>query len=57
MNPTSGMPARPRAPVIEILLIIGLPLAIMIAGAFLTVTAMESGFTPIENSAVAPKGH
>lgn len=46
-----------RLPVIEILLIIGLPMAIMIAGVRLTMTAMTEGFTPIAQTTVAPKGH
>ncbi len=46
-----------RLPIVEILLIIGLPLAVMIAGARMTVTAMTQGFTPIAQTAVAPKGH
>jgi hypothetical protein len=46
-----------RLPLIELLLIVGLPLAVMIAGARMTVTAMNQGFTPIEQTTVAPKGH
>lgn len=46
-----------RAPLLELALIIGLPLAIMIAGAHMTVVALNSGFTPIAHSVVAPKGH
>lgn len=44
-------------PLVELLLMIGLPLAVMIAGAHMTVTAINDGFTPIAHSAVAPKGH
>lgn len=57
MNSRRPTTVRQRAPVIELLLIIGMPLAIMVAGAFMTVTAMQRGFTPIEHTAVAPKGH
>ncbi len=46
-----------RVALVELLLIVGLPLAVMIAGAHMTVTAINDGFTPIAHSAVAPKGH
>lgn len=41
----------------ELLLIIGLPLAVLLAGAITTVTAYRQGFTPVPATAVAPKGH
>jgi hypothetical protein len=54
---TSILARLRRLPLVELLLIIGLPLAVMIAGVRMTVTAMNHGFTPIAQTAVAPKGH
>ncbi|WP_169577474.1 hypothetical protein [Sinimarinibacterium sp. CAU 1509] len=34
-------------PVVELLLLIGLPLAVLIAGAVTTVLAVQQGFTPV----------
>jgi len=34
-------------PVVELLLLIGLPLAVLVAGAVTTVVAMNQGFTPV----------
>lgn len=46
-----------RLPLAELILIIGLPLAVLVAGAFTTVAAYRQGFTPIPASTIAPKGH
>ncbi len=34
-------------PIVELLLLVGLPLAVLIAGAVTTVVAMHQGFTPV----------
>ncbi|MDD3763609.1 MAG: hypothetical protein PHP86_10005 [Nevskiales bacterium] len=52
MNPTSSTPSRKRKPVIELLLLIGLPLAVLVAGAVTTMLATSHGFTPMPD---APK--
>lgn len=48
---------RQRSPLLELLLVFGLPLAVLVAGAYTIVAAVEQGFTPIADTPVAPKGH
>lgn len=48
---------RRRLPLLELLVLFGLPLAVVIAGVLLVQTARQQGFTEIDGSAVAPKGH
>jgi hypothetical protein len=57
MTMTTEQPAFARAPLAELALIIGLPLAVLIAGALTTVAAFQQGFTPVAETPVAPKGH
>jgi hypothetical protein len=52
-----GAAKRPRLPLLELLLVFGLPLAVLIAGAYTIAAAVEQGFTPIADTPVAPKGH
>lgn len=52
-----GAPKRRRSPLLELLLVFGLPLAVLVAGAYTIVAAVEQGFTPIADTPVAPKGH
>lgn len=47
MTRPSAAPAR-RAPVLELLVLIGLPLAVIVAGAVTTAIALDHGFAPIE---------
>jgi len=47
---------RPTAPWAELLLIVGLPLAVLIAGAITTVLAYREGFTATPAAASFP-GH
>lgn len=37
-------------PIVELLLLVGLPLAVLIAGALTTAVAYERGFTPLPNA-------
>lgn len=56
-NPVRPEPApRPTAPLAELLLIVGLPLAVLIAGAITTVLAYREGFTATPAAASFP-GH
>jgi hypothetical protein len=40
-------PGMKSKPVLELLLLIGLPLAVLVAGAITTAVAMHQGFTPV----------
>lgn len=46
-----------RYPWLELLIVVGLPLAVILACFYTAVTAFERGFTPIAATLVAPKGH
>lgn len=48
---------KPRLPLAELLLIFGLPAAVLAAGVLTILTASQQGFTPIAETSVAPKGH
>lgn len=48
---------KPRLPLVELLLIFGLPAAVLAAGVLTILTASQQGFTPIAETSVAPKGH
>ncbi|TAJ52572.1 MAG: hypothetical protein EPN60_02700 [Nevskiaceae bacterium] len=50
-------PRKPRLPLVELLLIFGLPAAVLAAGVLTILTASQQGFTPIAETSVAPKGH
>lgn len=50
-------PQKPRLPLLELLLIFGLPAAVLVAGVLTILTASQQGFTPIAETSVAPKGH
>lgn len=39
-----------RRPIVEILLVFGLPLAVLVAGAITTAVALDQGFTPVEGA-------
>ncbi|ROH93576.1 hypothetical protein ED208_03380 [Stagnimonas aquatica] len=59
-EPTQTPPDRrrkPRLPLAELLLIFGLPAAVLAAGVLTILTASRQGFTPIAETSVAPKGH
>lgn len=45
-----------RYPWIEISLMVGLPILVLVAGAFTTALAMEKGFTPLE-TVIVHVGH
>jgi len=48
---------KPRLPLVELLLIFGLPAAVLAAGVLTILTASQQGFTPIAETSVASKGH
>ena len=55
--PTPDREPRRRLPVLLLLLIFGLPLAVLVAGGFMVKAASHQGFTPIAGTPIAPKGH
>lgn len=59
-EPARNQPAtrqKPRLPLVELLLIFGLPAAVLAAGVLTILTASQQGFTSIAETSVAPKGH
>lgn len=50
-TPAASVPCR-RPPVLELIMLIGLPLAVIVAGAITTAIALDRGFTPIEPPAL-----
>jgi len=49
---TTSTPSARRSPALELAILIGLPVAVIIAGAVTTALALENGFTPIEPPAI-----
>ena len=56
-NAAPPPPQKPRLPLVELLLIFGLPAAVLVAGVLTILTAAQQGFTPSAETSVAPKGH
>ena len=56
MTPSSTKADLRPVPFLEIAVMIGLPVAVIVAGAITTAVALQSGFTPIEPPAVQQPG-